>query len=208
MAVVHPLDSRLRVGVSHLGLVVDGQLVSDIPELDTPRAMGVAVSSEGTVAFKRPGEGNTNTLEKWDPHSGEHTVVTTVGNDVGDYDWGPDGALAYAEPSTSSLKVLRPDGTQDVMSLDVPVVGLAWQASEIAAATPWYGSDPPTPGAPVNTAAGEILGRTPPGWRAQTWSPDGEVLLLSRESQVAVLRPGDADITVLGSRQGGRLHGA
>lgn len=207
----------IEVGPSRLTLLVAGEF-APVPGLGSPRALWGAVSREGRIAYIAAAKG-PNPIVTWDPDTEEQTEVAR-GEHFGLLEWGPAGSLATTEPSGEDgprvVTVFRPDGSREQHDPGLDSVwAFTWDEADLAAVTPeGAGIDcckpqpPNEQGVLLDMATGDRVGRIPGGWQAITWSPKGKILLLARSDEVGILRPGDDEVTVLGSLPGGPLRDA
>lgn len=209
----------LPAGPSRVSLFDDGQ-VTDIPGLGSPRGGSPSVSGDGRIALIDVST-DVGVLRVWDPHAADGAVLDTVGEPYHPA-WGPDGALAvvHARPGESAMIVVYGgDGAvrvqHDTGLAEVRLVRW-WPGPWAVISPPGSGVDCCDPQPPAEQAvlmdmgSGQVVGRLPHGWQGVAWSPDGQVLVVTRGAQVGYLRPGDGDeeVTVLGRLPGGLLHDA
>lgn len=217
----HQLDDiheglGLPAGPERVSLFTDGE-VTDIPGLGSPRGGSISVSEEGTIAFSDVREA-TSRIMKWDPGTQKDEAVA-AGEDLGRPAWGPNETLAITQDGPEDRQVVTvygPDGSKAEHNTGLSDVRrMEWAPGELAVLSPFEtGVDCCDPAPPQQRAlfmdmtSGAVVGHLPRGWQGVTWSPDGDHLLVVRDTQVGVTRPPEGEITVLGQLPGGGLHDA
>lgn len=209
-------EMGLPAGPTRLSLYDDGEVV-DLPGLGSPRGGRVTVSRGGVLVFVDL-RSEERRFTRWDPEAHESETVAR-GDQLGWPAWGPRGQLAVTETrgdGSEVVAVLDSEGSR--VEHDTGLSGvrkLIWWPGDLAVLSPFgTGAECCEPEPPSERAiimdldTGEIVRRLPRGWQGVAWSPDGEVLLVTRGPAVGVLRLGEEEITNLGELPDGAVHDA